>query len=285
MNDLISVIIPAYNAQDTISQCVESVLNQTYPSKEIIVVDDGSTDCTIEKIKKYAGIKIEKMLHTGNPSSARNAGLRISAGKYISFIDADDFWEKDVLEELMKKMISSTDCSAVYGDLIFKGGVADGESVHYLRAAQSGKVFNELLRCNFIPMHPCLITKETIDKIGGFDENPNLMVSEDYDFWLRIAYLSKIEYCPCAVGYYRITNNSRFNKTEITVRNKCTLAVIKKIKKMFNIDNPYINKKMAVLNFTIAKNHFKNKFFIHIFPYFFKGIFYSAKYYLKRYQR
>lgn len=282
INDLVSIIIPVYNSEDTICQCIESILKQTYLHKEIIVIDDGSTDKTAEKIKKYNNIKIKAITHTGNPASVRNSGIKISTGKYISFIDADDFWNNNALEKMIEKILSEKDSSAVYGDLIYIGGKMNGISVHQARTPHSGKIFDNLLKINFIPMHPCIIKKEIINKIEGFDEDPCLSVSEDYDFWLRISYSGKILYCPDAVGYYRIKESSRFNKTKLSDRNKSTLKVIKKINRIYSIDNASINKKMAVICITIAKNSFAEKNFYDLFIYSIYGAYYLLKYFIKR---
>lgn len=105
INDiLISIIIPVYNAEKHIGRCIESVMNQTHQCLEIILVDDGSTDSSLEICEKYAK-KDERIrvLHkeNGGPSSARNYGLKKCCGEYIGFIDADDYIEKEMYEELL----------------------------------------------------------------------------------------------------------------------------------------------------------------------------------------
>lgn len=98
----VSVIIPVYNVENYIKECVESVINQTLKEIEIIIVNDGTKDNSIKKIEKYLSdsrvILINK--ENGGVSSARNAGLKIARGEYISFIDSDDFIELTMLEDL-----------------------------------------------------------------------------------------------------------------------------------------------------------------------------------------
>jgi len=102
-----SVIIPAYNVEKYIKKCVDSVLNQTYKNYEIIIVNDGSTDKTFEIIKtNYTqhNIKIINQAN-GGLSCARNVGVQNSCGKYLIFLDSDDWWEDDLLENLKKKIV------------------------------------------------------------------------------------------------------------------------------------------------------------------------------------
>ena len=98
MNIKFSIIIPAYNAENSIQKSIDSILNQTYNNYEIIVVNDGSTDNTINLIEKNSKIKIINQKNLG-VSSARNTGIENAKGDFIAFIDADDYIEKNYLEE------------------------------------------------------------------------------------------------------------------------------------------------------------------------------------------
>lgn len=103
MSDMISIIIPAYNAADYLVQTIESVLNQTYSDFELILVDDGSTDRTCEIIKDYQGkdARIKYFYkENGGVSSARNLGLQKATGDFVSFLDSDDLWDKRFLESM-----------------------------------------------------------------------------------------------------------------------------------------------------------------------------------------
>ena len=89
---LVSIVIPTFNRSDTISRAIKSVLNQTYQEIEVIVVDDGSTDRTAEKLQEFAGrINVIYQRNKG-PSSARNVGVNASSGEIVSFLDSDDVW-------------------------------------------------------------------------------------------------------------------------------------------------------------------------------------------------
>jgi glycosyltransferase involved in cell wall biosynthesis len=90
---LVSIVIPAFNCREHIADCIESALSQTYSSAEIIVVDDGSTDDTLEKLQPYVEsgrVQVHKQTNRG-PAAARNAGVRLARGKYLQFLDAGRF--------------------------------------------------------------------------------------------------------------------------------------------------------------------------------------------------
>ena len=106
-NDLISVIVPIYNAEKYLKRCIESIINQTYSNIEIILVNDGSLDKSIEICNKYAKIDTRiKIINkeNGGASSARNAGISISNGKYISFVDCDDYIEPELISKLLQNI-------------------------------------------------------------------------------------------------------------------------------------------------------------------------------------
>ncbi|HBG49140.1 MAG TPA: hypothetical protein DDW90_06490 [Cyanobacteria bacterium UBA9971] len=102
----VSVIIPIYNAENTLEKCLDSIINQTLSDIEIILVDDGSTDKSLEIIQKYEQQDSRiKLIHQKNngASAARNAGLKIAEGEYISFVDSDDWIDKKMYEELIEQ--------------------------------------------------------------------------------------------------------------------------------------------------------------------------------------
>lgn len=125
MNPMVSYIIPAYNIEDYIGKCLDSILAQTYQDFEIVVVNDGSTDKTAQVLDEYAGKDSRiKVLHKNNEgvSAARNDGIKLASGKYILFWDGDDFAEKETCEELLNIMETEKVDTVVYGYYRFKDG-------------------------------------------------------------------------------------------------------------------------------------------------------------------
>ncbi len=105
-NELISVVIPTYNRAHIISKSIESVLNQTYGNIELIIVDDGSTDDTVKTLRniKDKRLKIVQLEKNSGMCAARNAGTKVSKGKYIAIHDSDDIWDLEKLEKQYKFM-------------------------------------------------------------------------------------------------------------------------------------------------------------------------------------
>lgn len=116
---LVSVVIPAYNAEKTIADCLDSVNDQTYPDIEIIVINDGSADQTLKLLEEYQRFSLRPLrIYTqknAGPSVARNCGISLAKGEYIAFLDADDRWVKDKIENQLKVFESDRSIGLVAG--------------------------------------------------------------------------------------------------------------------------------------------------------------------------
>lgn len=184
MDSLVSVIIPAYNAEETIIECLESVLQQTYKNIEIIVVDDGSVDNTYSIIKKYLcihkiqNIKIFQITNSG-PSNARNYGIVHAKGKYIAFLDSDDKWTHDKIEKQVLYLKNNPQID------LLGCGYSIGEKSYFLTGQLTYISKKRLLFKNYFPT-PCIILKRDILKELTFITKRKY--SEDYYLWLQIAF-------------------------------------------------------------------------------------------------
>jgi glycosyltransferase involved in cell wall biosynthesis len=181
---LVSVIIPAYNAQDFIAGAIQSVLQQTFQDFEIVVVDDGSTDGTVDALAPFRDrVRYYRQPNAG-PSAARNRGIASSTGKYIAFQDADDLWLPDKLAKQVDYLEHHTDCVLVYTDFTWNPVTKQSRLQHF-EPRQAGKWFLHLLQQNFIATPTVVIRRETLDNQELF--NPWLRGAEDLDLWLRLA--------------------------------------------------------------------------------------------------
>ena len=129
MNDLISVVVPAYNIENYIERCIKSILNQTYSNIEVIIVDDGSTDNTGSIIDKYA-LKDHRVIplhkENGGVSSARMEGIDRAKGEWIGFVDGDDVIEENMYEVLLNNAIEyNADISHCGYQMVFPDGHVD----------------------------------------------------------------------------------------------------------------------------------------------------------------
>lgn len=179
----ISVIIPTYNRAEFLKDTILSLLNQTYKADEIIVVDDGSTDCTKKIVDGFKNIRyIYK--ENGGVSSARNLGIKKAKNSWLAFIDSDDRWHKDKL--LMQMQFHQR-------DPIYKMSYTNERWIRNKKevkvskkyAKPSKNIFEHSLSHCIIAPSSALIHRVIFEKVGLFDES--LEVCEDYDMWLRIA--------------------------------------------------------------------------------------------------
>lgn len=184
---MISVIIPAYNAARTIAESIESVQRQTYPVDEIIVVDDGSTDETVEMVRKISGVKMVVQENQG-VSVARNHGVSKSHGDYIAFLDADDLWHPQKIEIQMEAARQVKEFGIIGGLHTEFSGVSELLSPLRYSLSEisiSPVKFQRFLSTCFFGPPSALIPRKIWEECGGF--NPRWISGEDRDLWLRIA--------------------------------------------------------------------------------------------------
>jgi glycosyltransferase involved in cell wall biosynthesis len=206
---LVSVIIPAFNAESCIAKTLHSILKQTYPCLEVLVVDDGSTDRTAEIIREFMQMDSRiVLLEQGNAgvAAARNLGIDYARGEFIAPIDADDLWASDAIAKLVAHFQSgSPDVGVVYAWAV-DIDEQDQLTGDFHAATVSGDVFNTLICHNFLGnASSTLIRKTCLDRIGGYDTQlrmKNAQGCEDWDLYLRLANHYKFSVVPqFLVGY------------------------------------------------------------------------------------
>lgn len=190
---LVSVIMPAYNAERYIADSIRSVLDQTYQSWELVMVDDGSTDGTAEIVRRLAAgdSRIKYVFQeNGRLGKARNRGVANSKGTLIAFLDSDDLWLKDKLD-LQVQTLEATNADVIYSDgFIFQGDdpAIATKTFPIVRGRVEGvEMLNLLLVRNSVPVLSVLMRRETFDEAGPFEESPPYHGCEDYDLWLKAA--------------------------------------------------------------------------------------------------
>ncbi len=183
----VSVIIPAYNAQDFLRRAIESVLVQTYRDFEIIVVDDGSTDQSEEIVSSF-GDRVRYIWQENRGlGGARNTGIRASQAEFIGLLDADDEWKPTYLEKMMLLARQHPEAAVYY--CAARGMDEKGRELPRLfgRMTASNNLRQNLLRANFLIPSTILFRRSTIVEAGLFEEkNLELHGCEDWDLWLRL---------------------------------------------------------------------------------------------------
>lgn len=162
---VVSVVIPCYNSVQYIGKCVESVLLQDYESIEVIVIDDGSTDGSLAALQEYKAIKVISQANYG-ACVARNRGLKAARGKYIKFLDSDDFLEPGIIKRQVALAESLKETTIVYGDCY----IVKGEKTLYKNTFISERHQTALLIIRDILIATPLHRKWMLEKVGGFDE-------------------------------------------------------------------------------------------------------------------
>lgn len=203
--------MPAYNAALYIAESIESVINQSYPHWELLVVDDGSTDDTAAIVKRFEVTDQRvKYLHqpNGRQGKARNLGLTNSKGKYIAFLDADDKWTTDKLI-IQTKLLSAEKNT----DLLFTQGynLTGSQVEEYnveVKTVWNSDNFADFVQQNRIPILGVLVKKEALLQVGGFTEDADIQNAEDYHLWLKLLIANKIfKSIPDRLFYYRVHSN------------------------------------------------------------------------------
>lgn len=224
---LISVLMPIYKGERFVAHAIESVLGQTYPHIELIIVNDGSPDNSAAVIRHYLADVRVKYIEQQNAgvASARNTALRHATGAYIGLCDQDDEWLPHKAEKQIAYMQAHPDAGLVHGDVDYideNGQPLPHEP--YFPAAVSGQCFARMYMGNPVMAVAAVFRRSLVDAIGGFD--PSIKYADDYDLWLRIAAQHAVGYIDEPVARYRwhAENNSHH---QVAIR-EYTLRVLRK---------------------------------------------------------
>ncbi len=224
---LVSVITPAYNAQDFIGQTIESVINQTYPHWEMLIVDDGSTDGTRGEVQKYLNDNRIKYLYQENQerSAARNNGIRHSSGKYVAFLDADDLWLPDKLRVQVEYLEKHPDVGLCFtGKKCIDGGGRSVDVHSFVPVVAKDQLYH-LMTGNFISILTVMVPRFVFDKVGLFDETLPVFGAEDWDMWLRIVWRYPIHFINQPLALYRVHDSG----TSLDNKSLCREAILRKM--------------------------------------------------------
>ena len=279
----ISVIIPAYNRASTITRCIESVLSQTYPVNEIIIIDDHSTDDTIELLNKFGDtISILSTEKRSGAQTARNIGIKAAKSNWIAFLDSDDEWLPNKIEKQIAalKTINNNPMTVVHGDCYIKSIDSD-DTKHWKLDKIAGKnIYKQLLTKSGTFFPAILTSKKALLKINLLDENvPSF---HEWDTAIRLAKFCRFIHIEEPLFIYNIHENTISKNSDKSIRgyqyiiNKFKNEIIELCGEEIFINHLFINSMMALnsnknkLGRAILKqipNNSSKKYFLQLFSY------------------
>ncbi len=249
---LVSVVIATRNYGQYISHAITSVVQQTYPHWELIIVDDGSTDATPAVVAKWCDnprIRYYRLEGAGQ-SQAKNLGIRLSQGEFIAFLDADDLWLPDKLTKQVACLRQHPAAGVAYTRRILIGpdGTAIAEpngtsSIDY----PSGWILDRLLIRNFVCFSSSIVRKTVFDHIGLFDESRTMAI--DYDLWLRVARHYRFVCIDEPLVQYRTGHNNLSRRVD--ERGQIALSIIQKLMTNSDVKEHIPHSIMKTANFSI----------------------------------
>lgn len=219
--------MPTYNHDKFIKKALDSVISQTFQNWEVIVIDNHSTDKTDKILNNYDDLRIIKLKINNNGiiAKSRNLGIEVARGEWIAFLDSDDWWTKDKLEICYNNIDENIDF--IYHDLEIKDNKSHFTfKKKHLKGRELKKpILKNLLyglieEGNAIGNSSVVVRKNILSKIGGISENKNLVASEDYNTWLRIAQMTdKFKYIKKKLGFY-LVNETSAQKKDLSIPHK-----------------------------------------------------------------
>lgn len=220
----VSVVIPAYNAARFLPEAIESVLQQTCPVHEIIVVDDGSTDDTEHVICALGSSVTYIRQANAGVSAARNRGISIASGELIAFLDADDRWLPEKIAQQLQIFINNPRAGLVatdradidtHGNLLLDS-LFKKQGIYHLLSGLNGQplpaALSRLVQVNFIPTSSVIVRKAALEKVGRFDAS--IRYGEDLELWARLAVEYDIICLAEVLTHYRQHGNNATQATE-----------------------------------------------------------------------
>lgn len=208
----VAVVLPAHDAAATLPAALRSLQQQTLAPAEVVVVDDGSKDDTAAVAGRH-GARVLRQPQRG-PGAARNAGIRATAAPLVAFLDADDWFAADKLERQLAEL-ERLGASAICSDAWLAVDGRPETRKNRGRRVPARIDFERLLAGNPIVCSSVVARRAALEQAGLFDEDPELIATEDYDLWLRLAQREPIVYLDEPLVHYRVhagslTSNERF---------------------------------------------------------------------------
>jgi teichuronic acid biosynthesis glycosyltransferase TuaG len=197
-NKLVSIVIPMYNAENFILETINSILYQSHQVWELIIVDNASTDNSVEIVKSINDLRIKLIkleVNSGGPAHPRNIGIDNANGEYVAFLDADDIWTSDKLtlqlEFMYKNNVNFSSTDRYNIDIDSKGSKYESKVRTFLKKIRTKESACDLMKVNFIATSSVIIEKKIL---MHFNETDEYMSVEDFALWLDMFMLDECKY-------------------------------------------------------------------------------------------
>ena len=264
-NEIVSIIVPAYNAERTINRCIDSILKQSYGNLEIIIINDGSKDSTEEKCMKYTKNKKIKYIRIKNSgvSNARNIGIENSTGTYIMFVDSDDYIEKNMVERLYDNINENVDLVICSKNLITVNEKIS-EKIDIASFTLKKENIIQLYRAKILNPPYCKLYRSEIIKSKSIRFDISISIGEDLLF--NILYLKNITK-DIKILNENLYNYEKINKNSLSVRYYSNMLEMKKKitdeLKRYELDKEEKELQLQLIMFDLlfsaVTNELKNK--------------------------
>lgn len=197
-NPRVTIVTPSYNQAQFLEETIESVLNQDHPNLEYVVIDGGSTDGSVDIIRKYSSRLAYWVSEPDRgQTDAINKGLEHASGEILGWLNSDDVFEPGSIREAVEHLNRHSQSQAVFGDADFIDPQGNFESHFEGRAFKAPKMFFE----RFVPQPAVFFRRSALEQAGGL--NPSLHYAMDYDLWWKMALVGPIDYVPRTWAKYR----------------------------------------------------------------------------------
>jgi alpha-1,3-rhamnosyltransferase len=276
---LVSVLVPCYNHEKYVMRTIDSVMEQSYPNMELLVIDDGSQDNSVQVIKdcelKWGKTFLVEAQANMGLCKTLNKLEKLAKGKYICFIASDDWMLPEKLTVQVAYLEAHPHIGMVYSDALTYFEQQDSlQHVKYAKNYPSGWLFDRLLEGNFITACSTMIRRECFEKVGYFDESA---IAEDWDMWLRIAREYEIHYIDERTVVYRI-----HGKNTVDLQFSRMMESMKSILQKYCADEKKLAKYLLAISFRelrwyagkdrmLARKKFKD-----LAPYFYRPDYLAA---------
>jgi glycosyltransferase involved in cell wall biosynthesis len=266
-NSLISIVMPTFNQSKYITHSINSVLNQTFKNWELLIVDNFSSDDTLSAIARFPDPRI-KLFQTNNGgviAKSRNIAITASKGSWIAFLDSDDYWFPNKLEEMVKYLHSDYDLIYHHMEVVIGSKSSANNEILECRILHEPVLKDLILNGNGIATSSVLVRKRRLIEVNCMNEAPELIGVEDYNTWLRISTITEaFKLAPIVLGAYRKHENNISLLNGVNLHFKAFEEFLPRLssreQKILNLNHMYTSARFKYLNqnYNNLRNELRN---------------------------